>query len=497
MRKIRIDRVDWRRPRAFFPALLVSASVGLSVYALLPATVSKQSKVAGGALTSLSGAPSTAEPKPSPQAAPFQTGQRLPNAAATAARSDREVMVRLGFVRSLSDDETVASPATTAMSHPTSPGAAPVTVAAHRPDASPVSGPVIGAANPTPSTATPTTPAPTLPVATRATPAKPIELAARTEVAAAMVPAPSIAKPQSSVTQLRPSVGVAAVADAAPEKLAARPPVEPGLVQRSDVSEAASALAARMSDPGATTSQLVAASAMTEPSYLGRGGAIAPGSTAAIDHTNSLTAAASVPTSEPSGRGNVASPPIEIALERRRGGVKATMPIDLDIASTRNDRVLIGKVPAGVTFTKGQSTGFGTWQMRVTEFRDSQIVVGSGAPDTFELTLLLLDNGGMVVNGVEVAFRQIGSPQPSIDVPAAARAAGATPPKRQPAKTGAATDDGRRQTRQARKLPAVAAPAGASAPAIGPVAAAPSAFLGFKPWAPEGPAAPAGLGRPQ
>lgn len=146
------------------------------------------------------------------------------------------------------------------------------------------------------------------------------------------------------------------------------------------------------------------------------------------------------------------SPIIQIELQRqRRAPIKAELPIDLDVSSTRNSRLLIGRVPAGVRFTKGQSAGLGLWQMRVAEFRGTHIIVEPQAPKSFQMTFMLLDTEGTVVNGLEIAFEQVdGKPQqPAVDsapqaapitngeAPASAPAPGHGSAKRHASKSGA------------------------------------------------------------
>lgn len=112
----------------------------------------------------------------------------------------------------------------------------------------------------------------------------------------------------------------------------------------------------------------------------------------------------------------VQSPPIAFAIERGSDGVaRAPLPIEIDIASSRNSRVMIGRVPTGVFFTAGQPVGAGVWQMRTGEFLGAEIVIDRNAPNAFELTLMLLDTNGTVVNGTDIAF-EVEGPAPLLPV---------------------------------------------------------------------------------
>lgn len=112
----------------------------------------------------------------------------------------------------------------------------------------------------------------------------------------------------------------------------------------------------------------------------------------------------------------VRSPPIAFAIERGSDGLaRAPLPLEIDIASSRNSRVMIGRVPTGVFFTAGQPVGTGIWQMRTGEFVGAEIVIDRNAPNAFELTLMLLDTNGTVVNGTDLAFTVEG-PAPLLPV---------------------------------------------------------------------------------
>lgn len=67
------------------------------------------------------------------------------------------------------------------------------------------------------------------------------------------------------------------------------------------------------------------------------------------------------------------------------------------------DKVVIGRVPAGVTFSTGRPIGPGMWQVRVVDTSVTEMVVSRSAPAEFTLTFMLLDASSMVVSGLEVA----------------------------------------------------------------------------------------------
>jgi hypothetical protein len=108
------------------------------------------------------------------------------------------------------------------------------------------------------------------------------------------------------------------------------------------------------------------------------------------------------------------------------------------------DKVVIGRVPAGVTFSTGRPIGPGMWQVRVVDTSVTEMVVSRSAPAEFTLTFMLLDASSMVVSGLEVA---VAVQAPSIGT-ALQQAAG-------PADTGAKksvdgkTKRGQRKTREA------------------------------------------------
>jgi len=103
-------------------------------------------------------------------------------------------------------------------------------------------------------------------------------------------------------------------------------------------------------------------------------------------------------------------PPIALVIERNPTGVtRSDLPIEVDISSPRNSRVMIGRVPAGVAFTAGQQAGPGLWLMRIGEFAGANILVDGSAPVSFELAVMLLDTSGTVVNGLDISFRVVES----------------------------------------------------------------------------------------
>ncbi len=114
-------------------------------------------------------------------------------------------------------------------------------------------------------------------------------------------------------------------------------------------------------------------------------------------------------------------PPIALVIERNPAGVtKSDLPIEVDISSPRNSRVMIGRVPTGVAFTAGQQAGPGVWLMRIGEFAGANILVDGSAPVSFELAVMLLDTSGTVVNGLDISFRVVESgtdQQPPSEIP--------------------------------------------------------------------------------
>ncbi|MBX9925071.1 MAG: hypothetical protein K2Y05_01825 [Hyphomicrobiaceae bacterium] len=98
-------------------------------------------------------------------------------------------------------------------------------------------------------------------------------------------------------------------------------------------------------------------------------------------------------------------PPIAVSITRSNAGITtADLPVDIDVASPRNSRIMIGRIPSGVAFSAGQPVGPGLWQMRVGEFAGARILLDPSAPNMFELALMLLDTEGTVVNGIDIAF---------------------------------------------------------------------------------------------
>lgn len=100
------------------------------------------------------------------------------------------------------------------------------------------------------------------------------------------------------------------------------------------------------------------------------------------------------------------TPPIALVIERAAdGSARARVPISVDMAKSAKNRVMFGRVPSGVTFTTGEPSGTGMWQMRVGEFAKAEFVIDRNAPRSFELTLMLLDPKGIIINGTELAVR--------------------------------------------------------------------------------------------
>ena len=131
--------------------------------------------------------------------------------------------------------------------------------------------------------------------------------------------------------------------------------------------------------------------------------------------TPSSTAPSSTP-AEPPAR----SPIIRLDLPRRAKtngaraeAFRAELPINLDTRSNGPSHLLIGRLPDGVRFSRGQAAGLGLWQMKVSEFRNSQIVVEASAPAAFQMTFMLLDTNSTVVNGLDVAFQQVDQAPPA------------------------------------------------------------------------------------
>lgn len=118
------------------------------------------------------------------------------------------------------------------------------------------------------------------------------------------------------------------------------------------------------------------------------------------------------------------SPPIALVIERSADGTaRARVPISVDMAKSAKNRVMFGRVPSGVTFTTGEPSGTGMWQMRVGEFAKAEFVIDRNAPKSFELTLMLLDPNGIIVSGTDLAIRV--EPVPAV-APAAPSARTAT-----------------------------------------------------------------------
>ncbi|MDZ4841715.1 MAG: hypothetical protein SH859_06170 [Hyphomicrobium aestuarii] len=146
----------------------------------------------------------------------------------------------------------------------------------------------------------------------------------------------------------------------------------------------------------------------------------------------------------------------------RAEAFRAELPIDLDTRSNGPSHLLIGRIPDGVRFSRGQAAGLGLWQMKVAEFRNSQIVVEASAPAAFQMTFMLLDTNSTVVNGLDVAFQQVDQTPPApaqpkradVITPRGAGGEGVVPiAKRWPAKTlDAAQTHALRRERKAREL---------------------------------------------
>jgi len=114
------------------------------------------------------------------------------------------------------------------------------------------------------------------------------------------------------------------------------------------------------------------------------------------------------------------SPIIRLDLPRRAKtngaraeAFRAELPINLDTRLNGPSHLLIGRIPDGVRFSRGQAAGLGLWQMKVSEFRNSQIVVEASAPAVFQMTFMLLDTNSTVVNGLDVAFQQVEQAPPA------------------------------------------------------------------------------------
>ena len=109
----------------------------------------------------------------------------------------------------------------------------------------------------------------------------------------------------------------------------------------------------------------------------------------------------------------VSLPPasLQLKLARSRGPTtRIAFPLDLNPSwsDKSNAGVLVGGLPSGVTLSTGRRTALGLWKLRSIEARTTQIVVTSAAPSQFELTVLLIDPEGLVVNGIvlEITMRE-------------------------------------------------------------------------------------------
>ncbi len=107
-----------------------------------------------------------------------------------------------------------------------------------------------------------------------------------------------------------------------------------------------------------------------------------------------------------------ASPKPSIRLETMRNGTSTTLlafPLDLNPswAGKPDAGLLIAGLPTGVTLSAGRRTALGLWKLSSADARTVQIMVGPTSPSQFDLTVLLLDADGLVVNGIDavVAMR--------------------------------------------------------------------------------------------
>ena len=107
-----------------------------------------------------------------------------------------------------------------------------------------------------------------------------------------------------------------------------------------------------------------------------------------------------------------AAPKPSIRLETMRNGTSTTrlaFPLDLNPswAGKPDAGLLIAGLPEGVILSAGRRTALGLWKLSSADARTVQIMVGPTSPAQFDLTVLLLDADGLVVNGIDavVAMR--------------------------------------------------------------------------------------------
>ncbi len=117
------------------------------------------------------------------------------------------------------------------------------------------------------------------------------------------------------------------------------------------------------------------------------------------------------PIQQDTSRPPAASKP-SIRLETMRNSASTTLlafPLDLNPswAGKPDAGLLIAGLPEGVILSAGRRTALGLWKLSSADAKTVQIMVGPTSPAQFDLTVLLLDADGLVVNGIDavVAMR--------------------------------------------------------------------------------------------
>ena len=124
-----------------------------------------------------------------------------------------------------------------------------------------------------------------------------------------------------------------------------------------------------------------------------------------------------------------APPSVRLNLTRSRTATtRVAFPLDLNPSwsEKRDAGILIGGLPEGVTLSAGRRTALGLWKLLIADARTTQIVVDPTAPAQFELTVLLLDPDGLVVNGIDIMV-EMRDPEPGAATKAAYHSTSITP----------------------------------------------------------------------
>ena len=127
-------------------------------------------------------------------------------------------------------------------------------------------------------------------------------------------------------------------------------------------------------------------------------------------------ATSSQATTSQSANSHVAAHSAGIRLELQRvsarAKVRTRLPLQLDRASieAKRDTFLIGPLPAGVTLSKGRPVDHNMWQVAAADGVTTDMIVDRRAPAQFDLTFMLLDSQGSVVNGVEMSVAVLDPP---------------------------------------------------------------------------------------